>query len=310
MSIESHRNRAHQQPSERRDTDAPGFDLDQAVFGEWGQALEFGGKVRAEVEIEASAEFGQVQFSATHERADHSATDPVFVRQVITAPDRQAPRVEGRGPVVQQAMVLDVQLAHLADRAHAKANQVEPGAGRVTLEIALQAPVGKGNGKLVVGKRKVVHADVDVACGGQLVDRDAEQRKLHFRRAEVFALDLCLRLEGLWQVRVAVGGHAVGPRRDHLLERACEARFGLPGKSVDQVDGHRPEAMAPRPGHDCQDVFLRLHPVDRILDIRVEVLDTQADPVEAQPGDRRQPCVVHGSRIDLDRVFAQGIVAQ
>jgi hypothetical protein len=48
-------------------------------------------------------------------------------------------------------------------------------------------------------------------------------------------------------------------------------------------------------------LFDTLDAVDRDLHVVIEVLDAEADAIEAETGEPRDRCVRHGARIDFDR---------
>ncbi|MNE32068.1 hypothetical protein D3C76_1881620 [compost metagenome] len=50
--------------------------------------------------------------------------------------------------------------------------------GGVALEIALQGRFFLGDGQLIIGQGEMVHADIAVACGGQLFDGSFQHLKL------------------------------------------------------------------------------------------------------------------------------------
>ena len=105
----------------------------------------------------------------------------------------------------------------------------------------------------------------------------------------------CCGLKSSRQVRVAVDGEPVGARGDHRVERLRESVRRLLRQAVDQVDVDRAQAVAAA-GLDDRERFLdRLHAVHRRLHRRVEILDAQACPVEA---DRREVRDVAG---DIER---------
>src|SRR3546814_3565751 len=80
-------------------------------------------------------------------------------------------------------------LADVADRAHAQAHKVAVGVGGVAHEVAVQAAALLRAGEVVVGQGEVIHADVDVAGGGELLDRQLQQRQLGRRIGEVGVVD-------------------------------------------------------------------------------------------------------------------------
>ncbi len=79
----------------------------------------------------------------------------------------------------------------------------------------------------------------------------------------------------------------------------------LARQPVDQVDVDRIEAQPARRRHQVEHLPGRLDPVHRLLHGGVEILDAEAQAVEAQsrPGVARRSRV-DGARVDLDRILA------
>ena len=92
-------------------------------------------------------------------------------------------------------------------------------------------------------------------------------------------------------------GRSSADLRDGALERLRR----LLRQAVDQVGVDRLEAERARRAHQVTHALEALHAVHRLLHRRVEVLDAEADAVEAQSRPARQALGVRGARIDLDR---------
>ena len=75
---------------------------------------------------------------------------------------------------------------------------------------------------------------------------------------------------------------------------------------VDQVGVDRYEAVRARGVDHRQRLGLGLDPVDGLLHVRVEILDSDRDPVEALLAEERDRVGVDLARIDLDRHFGVG----
>ena len=182
--------------------------------------------------------------------------------------------------------------------------------GGVALEVALQGAFFLGDGQLVVGQGEVIHADVAIAGGGQLVDGGVEHFQLGRGRRQVGAVDAPLGHEALGQVGVVEHRQAVGLQADDLLHGAGEAFRGLLGQAVDQVEVDRAELQGPCGLDQRAGLLQALQAVDRALHGRVEVLHTQADTVEAQFAEQAHGRPVGLARVDLDAVVAGVIVQQ
>ncbi len=155
--------------------------------------------------------------------------------------------------------------------------------------------------ELVRGLREVVHPDVAVSRLPELVDGEREDRELGLRRRQRIEIDPALRLEEMRHVRVAVERDAVGRGGDHLVERRRKSRHRLQRQPVDQIGVDRHESVGAGGVDHRHRLGLGLDPVHRLLHDRVEILDADRDPVEAQPGEKLDRVGADLARIDLDR---------
>ena len=55
---------------------------------------------------------------------------------------------------------------------------------------------------------------------------------------------------------------------------------------------------------------MRLHAIDRLLNLRIEILDSQAQAVEAELGQPLQTGRVHGAWVDFDRKLTVAAVVE
>src|SRR4029079_5510634 len=88
--------------------------------------------------------------------------------------------------------------------------------------------------------------------------------------------DLCLRLEDVRHVRVAVDRDPVRARRDDDVERARESRRVLSGQPVDEVEVHGAKAVVAAGLYGIQSLLDALLAVDGALHHRVEILHAEA----------------------------------
>src|SRR5690606_35178731 len=91
-------------------------------------------------------------------------------------------------PTRQVARVLAEAVADVADRTDAQPDQVGVDVGGVAHEVAVQAAAQLGGGEVVVGQGEVVHADVDVACRGELLDSQLQQAEFFAGRGQVIGV--------------------------------------------------------------------------------------------------------------------------
>ena len=78
------------------------------------------------------------------------------------------------------------------------------------------------------------------------------------------------------------------------------------GEAVDEVDVGAADAAPPGAGEHLAGDLGRLHPVDRPLHLGVEVLDAEADAVDAGLGEGVEVGRGAAPRIDLDRDLGAG----
>ncbi len=167
-----------------------------------------------------------------------------------------------------------------------------------------------GAREFVGGQREMIHADVHIARVGQLLDHELQQREPRGGRRQCRGVDLPLHLEELRHVRVAEHRNALGREQQHRVERAPEAFDVLMRQPVNQVDADRFEAAGARRVHHVDGQFQRLHAVDRLLHERIEVLHTQAQPVESEAAQMRDRLRRSLARVDLDGIFGVALGQQ
>ena len=104
-------------------------------------------------------------------------------------------------------------------------------------------------------------------------------------------------------VRVAEHRDAVGREREHLLDRGLKRFGGLMRQAVDEVDVEALKAQLARGGDQVARHFVWLHAVDRLLHLRLEILDAHAEAVEAHAPQRFEMRAAGDTRVDLDPDF-------
>jgi hypothetical protein len=180
----------------------------------------------------------------------------------------------------------------------------------VALEVALQAALALGHRQVIVGQHVVIHADVAVA---RVLQRGADhlcQHQLFLRFRQRQAIDGALWQEALRQVRIVVAGDAVRAQADHLAQGLAHAAVVLVRQAVDQVEAQGAEAVGAHGLDEVRDLVVGLQPVHGLLHALVEVLDTEADAVEADPLEKRYRRRRYGARVDFDRVLPVALVEQ
>ncbi len=155
----------------------------------------------------------------------------------------------------------------------------------------------------------MVHADITITGGGQLLDGAMEHFQLVGRGRQFMAVDPPLGQETLGQVGVVEDRESIRLQVDHFVDRARKVFRCLLGQAVDQVDVDRAELQGPRRLDHRAGFLQALQAIDRPLHIRVEVLQADTDPVEAQFAEQAHGRPVGLPRVDLDAVVA-GIVVQ
>ena len=83
-------------------------------------------------------------------------------------------------------------------------------------------------------------------------------------------------------VRVAEHGHAVGSEGQHLVDGARESLGGLVRQAVDEVHVDAGKAECAGRGDQIARHLERLDAVDGLLHFGIEILNAQAEAIEAQ----------------------------
>ena len=107
-------------------------------------------------------------------------------------------------------------------------------------------------------------------------------------------------------MRVAEHGHAVGRERQHLVHGALESLGGLMGQSVDQVHVDAGKAQVARRLDQIARHLEGLNAVDGLLHFGIEVLNAQAQAIEAQALQAFQMLLGGDARVDFDADFGIG----
>src|SRR5207253_11243122 len=102
-------------------------------------------------------------------------------------------------------------------------------------------------------------------------------------------------------VSVAINRDTLRPRPDHGVERVRETRGRLQWQTVDQIEVDRSQSRAATRLDDRQSLGDALHAVDGLLHSRIEVLDTEADAIEAQLRQHSDINVMDVARSELER---------
>jgi len=192
-------------------------------------------------------------------------------------------------------------ITDLANGADTEADQVTLRPGRIALKIPVQIALALRDAQLIIGQRKMIHADVDITRARQRADGIAEDRKLDRGRWQIGFQDAPLRLEQRRQVRVAVEGYPVRAQVHDLpqgLRHGFEALFGQSVDKVD-VDGSEPRGAGRRERARAR--FERLDAIHRLLHRRIEVLDAETHTLEAKFTQSMDGVGRDRARIDLDR---------
>ena len=104
-------------------------------------------------------------------------------------------------------------------------------------------------------------------------------------------------------VRIAEHGHAVGSERQHLFNRCLKCRRILIRQSVDQVHAQTFEAQLARCENQIACHFVRLDAADRLLHLRLKILNTHAQAIESEPPQRFQVRAAGDARVHLNTNF-------
>src|SRR5437660_2173006 len=301
VAVEAHGDDTKKQSSARRCTDEGAACGREAVLDERAQPLQRGREIDSEVDSVAPLDSLDVDLTAAHELLNRVRAQQVVGTKLQAASHRQTVLRDGRLPSGDLALILAEAAADVADRAGTESDQVAAGVRRVSHEVAVQTTVFLGPCQIVFRKGEMVHTDVAIAGGAQPFHRQLQQRQTLLRPGQIGARDLTLGLEEGRHVSVAINRDTLRPRRDHGVERVRETRGRLQWQPVDQIEVDRSQSRAATRLDDRQSLGDALHAVDGLLHSRIEVLDTEADAIEAQLRQHRDITVMDVARIELDR---------
>ncbi|MOA09866.1 hypothetical protein D3C78_1297260 [compost metagenome] len=156
----------------------------------------------------------------------------------------------------------------------------------------------------------MVHADVAVAGGGQLLDGALEHFQFDAGAGQVLGIDPPLRRKALGQVSVVEHRQAVRLQGDDFVDGAGEGVGRLQRQAVDQVEVDRAELQGARGFDDGAGFLEALQAVDGALHGGIEVLDAEAYTVESDLAQQAHGRPVGFARVDLDAVVAAIVVEQ
>ena len=200
--------------------------------------------------------------------------------------------------------VLGIGGAHLANGRHPQGDEVALGLGGVALEVPVQPSLALGHCQRIVWQGEVVHADVAVAVGQEARDGAGQHVQPGLRFRQLRLGNATLRLEPGRQVGVGVQRNPVGPQAGHLGHRGRKRLGRLKRQPVDQVGVDGGEANLAGGVHQLAHLLKGLLTVDGALDIGIEVLHAEADPVESHVRQRLQARCAGGAGIHLNRHLA------
>src|SRR4249919_692418 len=99
---------------------------------------------------------------------------------------------------------------------------------------------------------------------------------------------------------VAIERNAVRRGGNDPIERPLETARALPRQTIDEIRIDRAKAGFPRSFHHRQRLRLALYAVDGGLNVRVEVLYSDAHAVETKRRELLHATSIDGARIDFD----------
>ncbi len=104
-------------------------------------------------------------------------------------------------------------------------------------------------------------------------------------------------------MRVTEHRDAIGHKREHLLDRVLETFGGLVRQAVDQIHIEAFEAEFARRENQVARHFVRLDAMNRLLHLRLKILNAHAEAVEAEPPQSFQVRAICDARIDFNSNF-------
>src|SRR3546814_8641184 len=160
--------------STRTDTLFPYTTLFRSLGNQRRQTVELRGKMVNRTAV-ASAGRLEIDREVAHQSFDDVPAQPVLVAERHTARRRQRASVDGLAIAAYRHDVLRIALRQSADGRRAQADQRPRPVGRVALEIAPQAALGRSDSERVPGPREMIEADLRIA---PLPNQRGRQRRL------------------------------------------------------------------------------------------------------------------------------------
>ena len=102
---------------------------------------------------------------------------------------------------------------------------------------------------------------------------------------------------------VGIQSDSVGAQLGHLCQRAIKRLGGLARQPVNQIHIDRLKAQRTRRFHQRKHLLCGLNAVHRLLNLGIKILHTEAQSIEAQFRQHRQPIRSDRARIHLDGIL-------
>src|SRR5215218_6658500 len=137
VSVEAHGDITQQQSTPCGREDTAGFPAYEPIRHERCEPVQRIGEIGIEIDRVAPLQRRNRDLSLAHQLLDEVCAQPIVLVQVHAAEDRQTAVVNRDLPAGKVPRVLAEAVADMADRAHAQADQVAVGVGRVAHEVAM-----------------------------------------------------------------------------------------------------------------------------------------------------------------------------
>ena len=233
-----------------------------------------------EVDAEHLFDLFDIEFEVAHEIHDHRFSDTVVFAQLHTPPERQFSGIDRHLVLGQIFVVLCVVVLPLPDAGQADAKQIDTAACRIALKVAVQFPFLDRLEKLVVRLGEVVHANHFVAMVREEIDRVLENCEFDIRAGNRRFVQFAHRLLEPWHMGIVEDRQTIRIERIGQFECLFKTLERLIRQPVDQVDVDALDVVFPGQIDRLLRDVVGLDTVNRLLDDRFEILDTETDTVE------------------------------
>ena len=284
IDVEGGSDQTHERTPRFGDGNTAALDGNDSVLRQGRQTRQFRGEIDRSESMPAGHGL-EIDGEIAHQPLDNVRPQPVVVAEFDAACHGQFSVLDGILIGLDIDDVLKITLGQAADRRGAETDQDRRLVDRVTLEVAVQSAVAQGLRKAVAGPGEVIQADRHITGLGQ---EPGGRRSLLPARLGVgkgiFGDQLLVRLHPR-NMGITEQGDPLRFQLQGLLDHGLDAFHRLVRQAVHQIQVGAMDAVLGQPVDKPLGDLEGLDPVDRLLNLGMEILDPDADPVDAGLGE-------------------------